>query len=108
MAQYGSEVLAVELATLLDRARPVPLLRDCVRVERREINARIARLTRAVGVEVADHGLDPAVGSDLVQAAERLRLAAGHAHPIPLTDQVRLPLSRASELASALRSAAQR
>jgi len=108
MAQYGSEVLAVELATLLDRARPVPLLGDRVRVDRREIDRRVARLTKAVEVEVADHGLDRAVGADLVNAADDLRSAASHAHPIPLTDQVRLPRSRASELAGALRAVAQR
>lgn len=105
MAQYGSEVLAIELADLLDTARPVPILRDCVRVDRHEIEQRIERLTRAVHVEVADHGLDEAVGSDLVRAADELRYAASHAYPIPLTDQIRLPRARASVVARALRAA---
>jgi hypothetical protein len=106
MAQYGSEVLAIELANLLDTARPVPLLRDCVRVDRHEIDDRIDRLTRAVRVEIADHGLDEEVGSDIVHAADDLRYATSHAYPVPLTDQIRLPRARASSVARALRAAA--
>jgi hypothetical protein len=106
MAQFGSEVLAIELANLLDSARPVPLLRDRVRVDKSEIVRRTDRLTKAVRVEVADHGLDEAVGVDLLQAADDLRYAASHAYLIPLTDQVRLPRARASEVATALRAAA--
>jgi hypothetical protein len=106
MAQYGSEVLAIELANLLDTARPVPLLRDCVRVDKHEIDDRLDRLARAVQVEIADHGLDEAVASDIVRAADDLRYAATHAYPIPLTDQIRLPRARASNAARALRAAA--
>jgi hypothetical protein len=107
MAQYGSEVLAIELANLLDHARPVPLLRDRVRVDKHDILMRVNRLATAVQVEVANHGLERTVGSGLVVAADNLRDEARHAYPIPLTDQVRLPRARAAELASALRSAAQ-
>jgi len=108
MAQYGSEVLAGELANLLDAARPVHLHRDRVRLDRREINHRIERLARAVRVEVADHGLDETIGCELLRAADDLRQAAGHAHPAPLSGRLRLQRTRASEVASALRTAARR
>jgi hypothetical protein len=108
MAQYGSEVLAVELANLLDAARPVPLLRDRVRLGRREVDDRIDQLAKAVRVEVSDHGLDETVGFDLLRAADDLRYAARRAHPIPLSGQVRLPRERASQVATALRDAARR
>jgi hypothetical protein len=106
MAQYGSEVLAIELANLLDAAHPLPLVRDRVRVDRREIDHRVRRLTKAVEVEVAGFGLDTTVASDLTRAAAGVRDAISDANPIPLTDQVRLPRARAAAAAAALRTAA--
>lgn len=107
MAQYGSEVLALELAAVLDRARPAGLSGDRVRVDKRDVARRIDRLTKAVRVEVAGHGLDETVGSHLVQAADDLRSAAIDGHPLALTGRVRLPRARASEVATALRAATQ-
>jgi hypothetical protein len=105
MAQYGSEVLAIELADLLESARPATLLRDRVRLDRRDVGRRIDRLTRAVKVELVDHDLDETVASDLVRAAYDLRHAVEGARPVPFTDQVRLPWVRACETATALRAA---
>jgi hypothetical protein len=105
MAQYGSEVLALELATVLDRARPAPLSGDRVRVDKREITRRIDRLKKAVRVEVAGHGLDETVAARLVEAADDLRRATAETHALPLTGRARLPRARASEVARALRAA---
>jgi hypothetical protein len=107
VADDGSEAIASELADLLDGAPRVPLLRDRVRVDRREVDRRLERLAEAVRSEVADHRLEKIVGYDLLQAAEAVRRARRHADPIPLTDQVRLPRSQAFEMARALRVASQ-
>ena len=97
--------MAAGLADLLDNARPVPLLRDRIRVGRREVDRRLDQLVSAVRAEVADHSLDKTAGFDLLQAAEDVRDARIHAYPIPLTDQVRLPRARAAEMAASLRAA---
>ncbi len=97
--------MAAVLADLLDNARPVPLLRDRIRVGRREVDRRLDQLVSAVRAEVADHTLDKTAGFDLLQAAEDVREARIHAYPIPLTDQVRLPRARAAEMAASLRAA---
>jgi hypothetical protein len=107
MAQYGSEVLALELASVLDRARPAPLSGDRVHVDKRDVALRIDRLTKAVRVEVANHGLDETVGAHLVKAADDLRFDTIDAHPIHLGARVRLPRARAAEVAAALRAATQ-
>jgi hypothetical protein len=108
VAGNGSQTIANELADLLDGAPPVPLLRDRVRVDRREIDRQLERLAEAVRSEVADHRLDKVAGYDLLQAGEAVRCARRNAYPIPLTDQVRLPGSGAAEMATALRAASQR
>jgi hypothetical protein len=107
MAQYGSEVLALELATVLDCARPSPLSSDRVHVDKRDIARRIDGLTKAVSVEIASHGLDETVGSHLVKAANDLHNETVDAHPIHLTNRVRLPRATACEVAAALRAATQ-
>jgi hypothetical protein len=86
----------------------VPLLRDRVRVDRREIDRQLERLAEAVRSEVADHRLDKVAGYDLLQAGEAVRCARWNAYPILLTDQVRLPGSGAAEMATALRAASRR
>ncbi|MEA2371803.1 MAG: hypothetical protein QOH12_2197 [Solirubrobacteraceae bacterium] len=75
--------MSAGLADLLDNARPVPLLRDRIRVDRREIDRRLDQLVNAVRAEVADHSLDKTAGFDLLQAAEDVRNARIHAYPIP-------------------------
>ena len=100
--------MAAGLADLLDNARPVPLLRDRIRVGRREVDRRLDQLVSAVRAEVADHSLDKTAGFDLLQAAEDVREARIHAYPIPLTDQVRRPRARAAEMAASLRAAVPR
>jgi hypothetical protein len=107
MAQYGSEVLALELAAVLEHARPARLSGDRVRVDRRDVARRIDRLTKAVRVEVDGHGLDEAVGSHLVRAADELRSAAIDRHSLGLTGRVSLRRSTASGVATALRAATQ-
>ena len=108
IGEHESAVMATELADLLDDARRVPLLRDRVRVDRRELDRRLDQLITAVRAEVADHRLDKTAGFDLLQAAEDVRDARMHAYPIPLTDEVRLPRARAAEMAAALRAASPR
>jgi hypothetical protein len=105
-SQEGSGVLAMRLADLLENARPVPLLRDRVRVDRREVYRLVETVNESMRSEVADHQLDKAAAYDLMQATNDLREAVTTAYPVPLTDQVRLPRGRAIELAWALRAAA--
>jgi hypothetical protein len=108
IGENGSAAIATGLADLLDNARPVPLLRDRVRVDRREIDRRLDELVNAVRAEVADHSLDKTAGFDLLQTAADVRDARMHAYPIPLTDQIRLPRARAAEMAASLRAASPR
>jgi hypothetical protein len=96
---------ATKLADLLERAPAMPLMRERVRVDKRDAYD----LATVLGAEVRDAVDNGRLGKDAaydvlsltMQMQEELR----NAHPVPLTDQVRVPRSRASDLAQALRVA---
>jgi hypothetical protein len=86
-----------ELAALLEQARPMPLMRNRVRIGNREAEALIAAIqqTRSGGSE------------DAVPAStDSIRDALHQAFPVPLTDQVRIAPTEARALAHALLVAA--
>jgi hypothetical protein len=101
-----SGLLAMRLAELFENARRVPLLRDRVRVDKREVYRLVESIQEAVRAEAGDSRLDSTAGSDLHRATTDVQEAVKDAYPVPFTDQVRLPSERVTELANALRAAA--
>jgi hypothetical protein len=93
--QFDRAEATAELIRLLDEARPMPLMRDRVRVDREDAEARIELIIRGPADET-----DP-----LTNAAVAVSDALKKAPPVPLTYQVRIAPHHAQQLAAALRSA---
>lgn len=93
--QFDRAEAAAELIRLLDKAPPMPLLRDRVRVDREDAEALIELIIRAPAGET-----DP-----LTRAAVGVRNALKDAPTVPFTYQVRISPYQAQQLATALRSA---
>jgi hypothetical protein len=85
------------LAALLEQARPMPLMRNRVRVDRKDAEALIDAIQQA-------HAGNR--GEAVTAATTKIRVALGDSFPVPLTDQVRIDRAQALALAQALRSAA--
>ena len=84
----------------------MPLLRGRVRVDKRDVYSLIDTvLDRAHGGREG-HQSKSVLSPDLLAAVESVRESIRNAYPVPLTDQVRLPISKTSELARALRAVA--
>jgi hypothetical protein len=96
---------AGRLAELLERARPMPLMRGRVRVDKREVYRLVDAIVASVPGPLTDRSFDSGAGSDVLAVAEDVREALRHAYPVPLTDEIRLPAQYAAELARRLRSA---
>jgi hypothetical protein len=88
------------LIALLENAPRVPLLRDRVRVDKVEVLKLVDSIAHATGTSDIGGTATPGV----LAAVESVRDAIRRAYPIPLTDQVRLPVERAAALAANLRS----
>jgi hypothetical protein len=100
----GARAAGLELAELLENARPIPL-RDQVRLDKEAVYALVDAIDAAVRSGVGDRRLESDSGSDLLEAAGAAREAVLNAKPVPLTDQVRLRGAQAAGLAAALRRA---
>jgi hypothetical protein len=83
------------LAELLEGARPMPLMRNRVRVDKQDADALIDSIVAGGGNQAG-----------LVASAGEVRRALKAAPLVPFTNQVRLSSEMAHELARALRSAA--
>jgi hypothetical protein len=91
---------AEQLVRLLDGARPMPLMRNRVRVDKADASA-LLEIILTPGRE--DHSQEG--DADLIAAALRVREVIRDAYPVPLTDQVRLSTGLVGELTDALRAA---
>jgi hypothetical protein len=87
-----------ELAALLERARPMPLMRNRVRVDKRDAEALIIAIQQTLSGGPEDA---------MTAAADGIRDALRRASPVPLTDQVRIVPTEARALAHALLVAAE-
>jgi hypothetical protein len=98
--------VARELVDLLEGAKPVPLLRAQIRIDKREVYRLVEVLRKTLTDEQANRSVDDRTAFELLTAAEGLREAAYNAYPVPLTDQVRLHRDRAANFSAAIRKAA--
>jgi hypothetical protein len=102
-ARAGADprTLAGQLMDLLESARPLPILRQQVRVDKDGVYDLVAAMRDA-----APYGLPRRTAlHSLLEAAEAVEDAARNAMPVPLTDDVRLPQARVDELLRGLRAA---
>ena len=90
-----SELPTVRLLRILETAPRVPLMRDQVRVDCVEV----LKLVDAI----AGPSTETPGDEDRMATLEAVRQAVLQAHPIPFTDQVRLPARQAADLADWLR-----
>jgi len=91
------------LIQILETAPPVPLLRHRVRIDRVEVLTLVARITSPVNGREPHDEPTPLAGPDAAGVLDAVREAVWSAHPIPLTDQVRLSAAEATALADRLR-----
>jgi hypothetical protein len=101
--EFQSTALAERLASLLEAARPMPLTRSQVRVDKRAVYRLVAELRPAVRAEETAGRIKAAVAFSILSAADDVHDAVFNARPVPLTDQVRLPRERVYDLALVLR-----
>jgi hypothetical protein len=99
----SSESPITRLARVFETARPVPLMRQQIRVDR----AEVMKLADSIACpSSAWTGRQPS-GSDTsavtAAAVDAVRDAVQRAHRIPFTDQVRLPAHEAAALLADLR-----
>lgn len=92
---------AEQLARLLDRARPMRLMRNRVRVDK----ADAAALVEIIPKPGHDDDRSQDRNADLTAAAVRVREVLDSAYPVPLTDHVRLDPGLVLELTDLLRKA---
>jgi hypothetical protein len=93
---------ATQLADLLEHAPAMPFVRERVRVGRRDADDLATVLDAEVRDAVDGGRLDKDAGYDVLSVTTRMREDLGNAHPVPLTDQVRVARSGAIDLARAL------
>ena len=101
--EFQSTALAARLASLLEAARPIPLTRSEVRVDRRAVYGLVGELRAAVRAEEAAGLIEAADAFRVLSAADDVHDVVFNARPVPLTDQVRLARERVNELALVLR-----
>jgi hypothetical protein len=97
-----TEVLAGQLADLLDEARAIPFMPNRVRVDRVKLCRLVDQIDEGFGNHVLDRTRESR-GENVLQAANDLRKAIKHARTIPFTDQIRLPRELTAQLAKSLR-----
>lgn len=90
-----SEAPTARLIRILETAPRMPLVREQVRVDCVEA----LKLADAIAGLPADASGD----ADRIATVDAVRQAVLQAHPIPFTDQVRLPARQAAALADRLR-----
>src|SRR3954447_8725366 len=95
-----------QLAELFDHARPMPLMRDRVRIDKRDTDALAAAIDGEIRDAVERGTLSREAGYNVLSVTTRVRKDLRNAYPVPLTDQVRISRSQAAELGRALRAAA--
>ena len=93
----ATEVKVRQLAALLEQARPIPLMRKRVRVDRRDVETLIDAIQQRRSSDPEDA---------MTAATNNVRDALQQAFPVPLTDQVRIAATEARALAHALLAAA--
>jgi hypothetical protein len=96
---------ATQLADLLEHAPAMPFMRERVRVGKSDADDLASVLDAEVRDAVDDGRLDKDAGYDVLSVTTRMREDLRNAHPVPLTDQVRVARSEAIDLARALRAA---
>ena len=101
--EFQSTALAARLASLLEAARPIPLTRSEIRVDKRAVYGLVAELRAAVRAEEVAGRIKAADAFRILSAADDVHDAVFNARPVPLTDQVRLGRERVSDLAVVLR-----
>jgi hypothetical protein len=101
--EVESQPPLIRLIQILETAPSVPLQRRRVRVDRVEVLTLIARITSPVNGQKTTTAPMPLASPDGAAALDAVRHAVWSAHPIPLTDQVRLPAAEAAALADRLR-----
>jgi hypothetical protein len=90
-----SELPTVRLLRILETAPRMPLMREQVRVDCVEV---LKLVDSIAGSSTGTPG-----DEDRMATLEAVRQAVLQAHPIPFTDQVRLPARQAADLADCLR-----
>jgi hypothetical protein len=99
-----ARALAEQLAGILERAQPMPLMRNSVCIDRVDVLRIVGEMRsepELPGFGRQGTGADAA----LLAAARALEKAVRRGHQVPFTDQVRLPRRRVARLAVALRAA---
>jgi hypothetical protein len=94
-----------QLAELFEHARPIPLMRERVRIDKRDADDLAAAIDGEVRDAVDRGTLDKEAGYNVLSATTQMREVLRNAYPVPLTDQVRIPRSQAADLGRALRAA---
>lgn len=105
---YGereSEALVAQLADTLEHAPTVPIFRSQVRVNSREIYRLVDLLKESVRADEAAGKVKAPQALNALLAGDDGRDAIYNAPPVPLSDQVRLPRTRVTELVRSLRTA---
>jgi hypothetical protein len=98
-----SEPPTARLLRILETAPRVPLMRDQVRVDCVEVLKLVDAIAGSATVSGTGASAETADEADRTATLEAVRQAVLQAHPIPFTDQVRLPASQAADLADRLR-----
>jgi hypothetical protein len=101
--ELQSTAVTARLASLLEAARPIPLTRSEVRLDKRAVYGLVAELRTAVRVEEAAGRIEAADAFRILSASDDVHDAVFKARPVPLTDQVRLARERVNDLAVVLR-----
>ena len=99
-----TRALGEELAGILERARPMPLMPNRVCLDRIDVQ-RIVGNMRSESELPGSGRVEPAADGGLLRAAQAVEKAVRRGHQVPFTDQVRLSRKRVTELAAALRAA---
>jgi hypothetical protein len=94
-----SEPPTARLIRILETAPRMPLMRDQVRVD----CVDALKLVDAIAGPSTGAAADATGEADRMATLEAVRQAVLRAHPIPFTDQVRLPAREAADLAERLR-----
>jgi hypothetical protein len=95
--EFQSTAVAARLASLLEAARPIPLTRSEVRLDKRAVYGLVAEPRTAVRAEEAAGRIEAADAFRILSASDDVHDAVFNARPVPLTDQVRLGRQRVSD-----------
>src|SRR4051812_7710399 len=93
---------ARQLVELFEQARPLPLMRELVRIDKRDADDLAAAIEAGVRDAVDRGTLGKEAGYTVLSVTAQIREVLRNAPPVPLTDQVRVSRSRAHDLVRAL------